>query len=115
MTKAQQVRELMINTCVANEGCTLETAMPLLVKPVMELGGFHRQLARAYIKNNWLRCCQEAQGLLTAQRPVYVPAEDTAAEDTAKERQLSMTPSAIRKRDQRARARALREAAEQVS
>jgi len=86
MKKSQQVRELIARAKA--QGVDADA----IISEVMNDLGFKRQLARAYINNNWNR----------------VEAEHTQA--TA-ERALSMTPGAIRKREARAAARAQKLAA----
>ena len=112
-TKAQEVRKIIFDLYISQEGITLDAAMPQLVKPVMQLGGFRRQLARAYIKNSWHRVVNEAQSVITASRPIYVDpvVVEESVQPLTPQRQLSMTPSAIRKREQRARARESRQTA----
>lgn len=48
MSKANQVRELIANCKAANDAPTED-----LIILVMDVCGFKRQLARAYINNNW--------------------------------------------------------------
>lgn len=85
MTKANQVRE-MIAQAKAKQ---LDAAS--LIKPVMEKFGFHRQLARAYINNNW----DKVAAAVIEPEVISKPAKT-----------LSMSKDAIRKREARARAKA---------
>ena len=89
MKKSAIVRN-MIATAKA-QGLTAQD----IIGAVMSDLGFQRQLARAYVNNNWDK--------------VEVPA---AAEKPKKE--LSMSKDAIRKREARARAKAAKAVAEAV-
>jgi hypothetical protein len=64
-----------------------------IVTEVMSELGFHRQLARAYINNNWSKVEAPVEQAQPAKGP-------------------SMTKDAVRKREARARARAARELAQ---
>ena len=89
MKKSEIVR-LMIKTAKAN-GIGLNDLIPT----VMDQVGFTRQLARLYVKNNWSKVEVE----------VEQPKVTATAMPKRQPRELSMTPSAIRKREQRARAK----------
>ena len=80
MTKAQQVREMIALAKGRNE------ALETLIQPVMQQFGFARQLARAYLKNNWDKVEAKIQEVV-AQKPTKT---------------LSMSKDAIRKREARA-------------
>lgn len=87
MKKSAMVRE-MIATAKA-QGLTAQD----IITAVMSDLGFQRQLARAYVNNNWDK----------------VEAAAPAAEKPAKA--LSMSKDAVRKREARARAKAAKELA----
>lgn len=80
MTKSQQVRDMIAQAKAA--GLTQVD----LILDVMAKFNFNRQLARTYINSNWDRV-------------------EAAAPQAAAPRVLSMTPSAIRKREARKQAR----------
>lgn len=86
MTKAQQVRDII--TAAKARAESEQDCLPA----VMALG-FQRQLARAYIKNNWTK--------------VTAPQTQAVTRPT---RALSMSPDAVRKREARAKTRAAAEA-----
>jgi hypothetical protein len=94
-SKAQQVRNII--AAAKSNGQDQVSVIPA----VMGLG-FARQLARAYISNNWNR----AEAAVLAAPVAAAPAAPAAKPA----RTLSMTPDAIRKREARARAALAREA-----
>ena len=88
MKKSQIIREMIAEAKA--QGQTQNE----LITAVREACGFSRQLARAYINNNW------AKVVASAAQPEVKPAKA-----------LSMTKDAIRKRELRAQQRAQRELA----
>ena len=85
MSKAKQVREMIAQAKARNE------AADTLIAAVMAQFGFARQLARAYVKNNW----DKVEAAVLVQQAVAKQA-----------RALSMSKDAIRKREKRAAAKA---------
>lgn len=91
MSKALQVREMIAQAkAQGNDAVSL-------IPAVMQLG-FKRQLARAYINNNWDRV--EAAVIVVEQKPAKA---------------LSMSRDAIRKREARAAKRAAAAAAAEAA
>ena len=88
MTKAELVRAMIYGG--KSQGQTADT----LVSQVMEQLGFGRQLARTYIKGNWDKVVVEVK-----------------VETAKPAKALSMSKDAVRKREQRAAARAAKELA----
>lgn len=92
MSKAKQVRNMIAQAKAKGLDGTA------LIGAVMAEFGFARQLARAYINNNWNKV--EA-----------APIEAPIVEDVKPAKALSMSKDAIRKREKRAAAKAAKEAA----
>ncbi len=86
MTKSAIVREMIAQAKA--QGLTAED----IVTAVMSDMGFARQLARAYVNNNWTKVAEPVGIIKPAKGP-------------------SMTKDAVRKREARARAKAARELA----
>lgn len=85
MTKAQQVRELI--AAAKSQGRDAVSTIPA----VMAMG-FKRQLARAYVRNNWNKVSPAAQ-------PARAVVE---AANSKPSKQLSQSRDAVRKREARA-------------
>jgi hypothetical protein len=93
-TKAKQVRNIIANAKSAGY------EMEAVIQEVMAATGFRRQLARAYVNNNW----DKVETLVAVVPVVELPVEGKPAKT------LSMTKDAIRKREARAAAKAAKEA-----
>lgn len=66
MSKANQVRELIANCKAAHDAPTED-----LIILVMDVCGFKRQLARAYINNNWTKVQVERPAIVAVPRLTF--------------------------------------------
>jgi ribosomal protein S21 len=104
MKKSQIVRNMI--AAAKAQGVSAED----IIAAVMADTGFKRQLARAYILNNWEKVdTVEVEAVQEETQPEVDTVEVEAVQEEMPKRaprELSQTPSAIRKREARARARA---------
>jgi len=109
MKKSQIVRNM-----IANAKAQGIDAQEIISAVISDLG-FQRQLARAYVTNNWdkVESLAEAAPAVAVESPVVAVESPVVAEEApAADKAPSMSKSAIQKREARARAKAAKEIAE---